>query len=66
MVQLTPFHAALWWILTLGGFLNENRLGGLLRWFESRGLPHVAAGIASPLLNWHTVQAAHEELNAVQ
>ncbi|CAI5482065.1 unnamed protein product [Closterium sp. Yama58-4] len=66
MVQMTPFHAALWFLLTLGGALNERSLAPLLAWLVQQGHPGVAMGVLSPVLNWHTVQATHEEVQRLR
>ncbi|CAI5485785.1 unnamed protein product [Closterium sp. Naga37s-1] len=66
MVQMTPFHAALWFLLTLGGALNERSLAPLLAWLVQQGHPGVAVGILSPVLNWHTVQATREEVHRLR
>ena len=62
MVQLTPFHDLLWTGLTLGGRLNERTLKPLLELLVEKGQWQLAMGLLSPLLNWHTIQAAKEEL----
>ena len=62
MVQLTPFHEALWTLLTLNGAINEVSLLPLLSFLVSHGRWRLAIGLLSPVLNWHTVKAAKEEL----
>jgi len=66
MVQLTPFHMVLWFLLTLGGALNERVLGWMVRKLCDKGRPRAAAFLLSPILNWHCVIAAHQELRLLQ
>lgn len=66
MVQLTPFHMALWFLLTLGGALNERVLGWMVRKLCDKGRPRAAAFLLSPILNWHCVVAAHQELRLLR
>ncbi|KAL3679580.1 hypothetical protein R1sor_022536 [Riccia sorocarpa] len=61
MIQMTPFHELLWFVLTLGGLLNERTLEPLLRQLEMKDMNQIAAALVSPVLNWHTVQAVKEE-----
>lgn len=61
MIQMTPVHEGLWFLLTLGGLLNERTLEPLLRWLVQSGQPGIALAILSPVLNWHTVQAVKSE-----
>ncbi|KAG6540885.1 hypothetical protein Mapa_017760 [Marchantia paleacea] len=61
MIQMTPFHELLWFILTLGGLLNERTLEPILRQLEMKDMNQIAAALVSPVLNWHTVQAVKEE-----
>ncbi|KAL2635838.1 hypothetical protein R1flu_007317 [Riccia fluitans] len=61
MIQMTPFHELLWFVLTLGGLLNEKTLEPLLRQLEMKDMNQIAAALVSPVLNWHTVQAVKEE-----
>ena len=56
MVQMTPVHFALWWLLTLGGRINEKVLRPLLAWLVRNGRPRAALGLLSPILNWYTGQ----------
>ncbi|KAG0588134.1 hypothetical protein KC19_2G218800 [Ceratodon purpureus] len=62
MTQLTPLHEGLWFLLTLGGLLNEKTLSPFLVLLVAAGHPGLAAGLLSPTLNWHTVQASKEEV----
>lgn len=62
MTQLTPFHEGVWFLLTLGGLLNEKTLSPILDKLVTAGHPGLAAGLLSPTLNWHTVQASKEEV----
>ncbi|CAI7934550.1 unnamed protein product [Closterium sp. NIES-54] len=66
MVQMTPFHSALWFLLTLGGALNERSLMPMLAWLVQQGHAGVAMGVLSPVLNWHTVQATREEVHRLR
>jgi len=61
MVQMTPFHFALWALLTLFGSLNENTLRPLLSWLLRQGHSRSAMGLISPILNWHNIQATRSE-----
>lgn len=61
MIQMTPFHEGLWFLLTLGGLVNERTLAPVLEWLVRSGQPALAAGLLSPVLNWYTVQAAKTE-----
>ncbi|CAK9233026.1 unnamed protein product [Sphagnum troendelagicum] len=62
MTQMTPFHEGLWFFLTFGGLLNEKLLEPILDRLVAAGKPGLAAALLSPILNWHTVQAAKEEV----
>ncbi|MEB3275209.1 MAG: glycosyltransferase family 2 protein [Prochlorothrix sp.] len=65
MIQMTPLHQVLWGVLSLRGWLNEQRLAPLLQWLIDRGKPQLALEIARIFLNWYNVQgvyAAHREL----
>lgn len=62
MTQLTPLHEGLWFLLTLGGLLNEKTLSPILGMLVAAGYPGLAAGLLSPTLNSHTVQASKEEV----
>eukprot|EP00271_Cylindrocystis_brebissonii_P006261 TRINITY_DN18977_c0_g1_i1.p1 TRINITY_DN18977_c0_g1~~TRINITY_DN18977_c0_g1_i1.p1 ORF type:complete len:235 (+),score=37.13 TRINITY_DN18977_c0_g1_i1:346-1050(+) len=66
MVQLTPFHRALWALLTVGGRVNEDSLRPLLSWLVAIGQWSTAAALLSPVLNWHTVEAVHAEARKLQ
>eukprot|EP00899_Mesostigma_viride_P015599 jgi/Mesvir1/2403/Mv22145-RA.1 len=61
MIQMTPFHYGLWALLTLWGLINEDLLRPLLQAAVAAGRPGLAAGLLSPILNWHCVQAVYEE-----
>ncbi|GAQ85736.1 hypothetical protein KFL_002510130 [Klebsormidium nitens] len=61
MIQMTPFHEGLWFLLTFGGLLNERTLEPLLRWLVRSGQPGIALAMLSPVLNWYTVQAVKSE-----
>lgn len=63
MTQLTPVHEGLWFLLTLGGLVTEKTLKPILHILVSANKPGLAAALLSPTLNWHTVQAAKEEVN---
>lgn len=65
MIQMTWLHRLLWGLLTLGGYLNERRMGSLLQWLINRNNPQLALEIARIFLNWYNVQgvyAAYAEL----
>jgi len=66
MTQLTPFHEGVWFFLTLGGLLNEKTLSPILGTLVAAGHPGLAAGLLSPTLNWHTVQASKEEVKRLK
>lgn len=62
MTQITPFHEGIWFLLTLGGLLNEKTLSPMLGMLVAAGHPGLAAALLSPTLNWHTVQASKQEI----
>lgn len=62
MVQLTPFHWALWFLLTWGGRWNEDVLEPWVHKLCDSGRPRAASFLLSPILNWHCVMAARQEL----
>ena len=66
MIQMTPFHRALWGLLSLGGYLNEQRLRGLLEWLIQRGQSQLALEIARIFLNWYHVQAVRDAYRQYQ
>ncbi|CAM6032662.1 unnamed protein product [Sphagnum compactum] len=66
MTQMTPFHEGLWFCLTFGGLLNEKLLEPILDRLVAAGNPGLAAALLSPILNWHTVQAAKEEVKKLK
>ncbi|CAM6059006.1 unnamed protein product [Sphagnum tenellum] len=66
MTQMTPFHEGLWFFLTFGGLLNEKLLEPILDRLVAAGKPGLAAALLSPILNWHTVQAAKEEVKKLK
>eukprot|EP00897_Mesotaenium_endlicherianum_P007374 jgi/Mesen1/6665/ME000340S05820 len=66
MVQLSPFHEALWALLTLGGSLNETTLRPAVDALVRAGRPGLAAALLSPVLNWHTVRAAQGEVRGMK
>jgi glycosyltransferase involved in cell wall biosynthesis len=65
MIQLTWLHWWLWGILSLWGWLNENRVRPLLAWLVARGQPGLALELCRVFfLNWYNVQgvyAAYEQ-----
>lgn len=66
MTQLTLFHEGIWFLLTLGGLLTEKNLRPILGMLVAVGRPGLAAGLLSPTLNWHTVQASKEEMKRLK
>eukprot|EP00240_Pyramimonas_obovata_P002085 CAMPEP_0118950294 /NCGR_PEP_ID=MMETSP1169-20130426/51118_1 /TAXON_ID=36882 /ORGANISM="Pyramimonas obovata, Strain CCMP722" /LENGTH=439 /DNA_ID=CAMNT_0006897103 /DNA_START=1 /DNA_END=1316 /DNA_ORIENTATION=+ len=50
MVQMTPLHFGLWWLLTLGGLINERVLAPVLKALVDSGRPRAALGLLSPIL----------------
>ena len=56
MVQMTPLHFIVWWLLTLGGLVNERVLRPVLEVLVHMGMHRAALGLLSPILNWYTVQ----------
>lgn len=66
MIQMTPIHQILWFLLTLGGLLNEKTLAPLIRALVSWGQPQLAEALISPILNWYTVQAMNEEIGELR
>ncbi|NMG58312.1 glycosyltransferase family 2 protein [Geitlerinema sp. P-1104] len=66
MIQMTVFHRALWGLLSLGGYLNERRLRGLLQWLIERGQSQLALEIARIFLNWYHVQAVRDAYRQLQ
>ncbi len=65
MIQMTLLHRLLWWILSLGGSLNERTLAPVLQWLIDRGKPQLALEISRIFLNWYNVRgvyAAYREL----
>eukprot|EP01018_Ginkgo_biloba_P013675 Gb_30760 [translate_table: standard] len=66
MIQMTPVHQAFWFLLTLGGFINEKSLAPLLRTLVAWNQPRVAEALTSPILNWYTIQAMQEEIRKLR
>ncbi|GBG81307.1 hypothetical protein CBR_g31982 [Chara braunii] len=66
MIQMTLFHQAIWFILTIGGLINERTTAPLLHFLVNVGMPRLAAALASPILNWHTVQAVRQEVRRIK
>jgi len=55
MIQRTPFHLALWTILTLGGLVNDRSLSPLLAWLIDHHKSEVAMEIFRIYMNWYNV-----------
>lgn len=66
MIQMTPIHQILWFLLTLGGLLNEKTLAPLIKTLVGWGQPQLAEALISPILNWYTVQATSEEIRKLR
>lgn len=64
MIQMTSLHRILWGVLSLGGYLNERTMAGVLQWLIDHGRSQFALEIARIFLNWYNVQgvyAAYQE-----
>ncbi|MEB3330570.1 MAG: glycosyltransferase [Candidatus Sericytochromatia bacterium] len=62
MIQLTPLHRGLDWLVRLGGWLDERRVEPLLRWLLDRGCPMLARRVAALVLNRHNLSALQAAL----
>jgi hypothetical protein len=59
MIQMTWIHRVLWGGLTLGGWLNEDKLAPVMRWLIQQGKPQLAEQVARIFLNWYNVQGVY-------
>ncbi|MEB3223902.1 MAG: glycosyltransferase [Candidatus Sericytochromatia bacterium] len=66
MIQLTPLHRGLDWLVRLGGLLDEQRIEPALRWLLARGQPMVARRLAALMLNRHNLRTLHAALAEVR
>ncbi|MDX2273500.1 MAG: glycosyltransferase family 2 protein [Cyanobacteriota bacterium] len=67
MIQMTPLHQLLWGILSLGGWLNEQRLAPLLQWLINRGGSQLALELCRIFfLNWYNVQGVYAGLRQMR
>ncbi|MEN9206048.1 MAG: hypothetical protein Q6K70_09605, partial [Thermostichales cyanobacterium DRC_bins_46] len=68
MIQMTWLHWWLWGILSLWGWLNEQRVRPLLQWLVERGQSDLALELCRVFfLNWYNVQgvyAAYRQLKS--
>ena len=61
IIQFTWLHRLLWFLLTLGGLLNERSLRPLLAWLIQRGQPSLALELLRLPLNRIGVEALYRE-----
>ncbi|XP_057874029.2 uncharacterized protein LOC131079997 [Cryptomeria japonica] len=66
MIQMTPIHQMLWFLLTLGGTINEKTLEPFIKILVVLGQPQLAKALVSPLLNWYSVQATNEAIKKLK
>jgi glycosyltransferase involved in cell wall biosynthesis len=60
MIQMTLLHRILWGILSMGGWLDENRVAPLLSYLINRGHPQLALELSRVFfLNWYNVKAVY-------
>lgn len=62
MIQLTAFHQALGWLVTLGGRLDEERARPAMQWLVQQGRPALAQQVAILMLNQHNLREMHAAL----
>lgn len=55
MIQLTPLHRALDWLVRLGGRLDETKVEPAIRWLLDRGWVFAAQQLAIVMLNRHNL-----------
>ncbi|MDY7019759.1 MAG: glycosyltransferase [Cyanobacteriota bacterium] len=66
MIQMTRLHQVLWGLLTLGGWLNERTMAGLLQQLINQGKPQLALELARIFLNWYNVRAVYAAYRELQ
>ena len=57
MIQYTPIHFVLWWLLTLGGLLSAKRMSRVFGLLCKKGFHRAATLLLVPILNWECVKA---------
>jgi glycosyltransferase involved in cell wall biosynthesis len=62
MIQLTPLHRALNWLVTLGGWADERRAEPLMRWLLAKDRVFLAQQVAILMLNQYNLQELHKAL----
>ena len=64
MIQLTPLHRALNWLVTLGGRADERKAEPLMRWLLERNQVFLAQQVAVLMLNQYNLEELHKALEA--
>lgn len=64
MIQLTPLHRFLNWMVTLGGWADERKAEPLMRFLLERGQVFWAQQVAILMLNQYNLEELHKALDA--
>jgi glycosyltransferase involved in cell wall biosynthesis len=62
MIQLTPLHRFLNWLVTLGGWADEQKAEPLMRWLLAKGHVFLAQQVAILMLNRYNLDELHKAL----
>jgi hypothetical protein len=62
MIQLTPLHRALNWLVTLGGWADEHKAAPLMQWLLDRNQVFLAQQVAILMLNQYNLSELHKSL----
>jgi glycosyltransferase involved in cell wall biosynthesis len=62
MIQLTPLHRFLNWLVTFGGWADEQRAEPLMRWLLAKNQVFLAQQVAILMLNQYNLDELHKAL----
>lgn len=62
MIQLTPLHRALNWLVTLGGWADERKAEPFMQWLLDRHQIFLAQQVAILMLNQYNLRELHKAL----
>lgn len=66
MIQLTPLHRALNWLVTLGGWADERKAEPLMRWLLAKNRVFLAQQVAILMLNQYNMEELHKALEPMK
>jgi glycosyltransferase involved in cell wall biosynthesis len=65
MIQLTPLHRFLNWLVTLGGWADEQKAEPLMQWLLNRDQVFLAQQVAILMLNQYNLDELHKALKGI-